>query len=170
MKHVAECSECGRTLCPRITGGCKNHFRGVCHDCHPEKHEDGFREIWWSRLETALISPSIETDPKRKFHTYSGMNNWVKKYDSENHSRRWELLEKQLDAAIPGGRSQSLTIQEMIRWVQKFDSSNLKREWDLLEKWRKYAERWKLSRMQGTKTSAFCTAFPFIPRKYPQSG
>ena len=114
---------------------------GACDGCHPEEHEDGFRELCWSRLETALISPSIETDPKRKYQTYCGMYNWVKKYDSENHSRRWELLEKQFDAAIPGGRSQSLTIQEMIRWVQKFDSSNLKREWDLLERWRDYSEQ-----------------------------
>ena len=141
MKDVAECSECERTLCPRKSHQCKPHFMGACDGCHPEEHEDGFRELCWIRLETALISPSIETDPKRKYQTYCGMYNWVKKYDSENHSRRWELLEKQFDAAIPGGRSQSLTIQEMIRWVQKFDSSNLKREWDLLERWRDYSEQ-----------------------------
>ena len=142
MKNVAECSECGKALCPRINEGCKLHFMGVCDGCHPEKHEDGFREIWWIRLETALISPSFETDPKRKYHTYCGMYNWVRKYDSENSEKLWELLEKQFDAGIPiSFRSQSFTIQEMIRWVQKFDSSNHNREWDLLERWRNYSEQ-----------------------------
>ena len=111
---------------------------GVCDGCHPEEHQQGFREIWWNRLETALISPP--PSPEKKFQTYVGMHNWVKKYDSTNKLRKWELLEKQSDSAISVGyHEQSSAVQGKIRWVQQYDSSNHSREWDLLQKWRIYA-------------------------------